>query len=224
VKPTAMLDDGSVHIDPAGLPAQDVYKLLVGSVVPRPIAWVTTLGPSGPNAAPFSCYTFISTVPPMVAISCGRKDGTPKDTVSNALRAGEFVLNVVGEAFMKLMHGTSAEYPADVSEIEALAIPVEPSHLVKVPRIVGVPVSMECRVADVIEFGRLRTQLLIGEVVRFHVRQDCYRSGRVDFEAMRPVARLGGPYYASLGEVHHLAPVASYFHPSSEEKPTPSDA
>ena len=213
-----MSEPGFVDLDPAALPEQDVYKLLIGSVVPRPIAWLTTLGPAGVNAAPFSCYTFVSTVPPMVAVSCGRKHGTPKDTVHNARRSGEFVLNVVSEAFLATMHQTSAEYPADVSEIDALGIATEPSERVNVPRIAGVPVSMECRVADLIEFGALRTQLLVGEVVRFHVRKDCFRAGRIDFETMRPVGRLGGPYYASLGQTHHLPAVAEYFHPSAGRK------
>jgi flavin reductase (DIM6/NTAB) family NADH-FMN oxidoreductase RutF len=204
----------TVDIDPACLPASEVYRLLIGSVVPRPIAWITTMGPGGVNAAPFSCYTFVSSVPPMFAISCGRKDGVPKDTVTNAQRTGEFVLNVVGEEFLHPMHRTSAEYPPDVSEIAALDIPVIASERIGVPRIAGVPVSMECRYVDVIEFGTLRTQLLIGEAIRIHVRADCYRDGRIDTGSVRPVARLGGPFYASLGEIHHLPVVAPYFHDS----------
>jgi flavin reductase (DIM6/NTAB) family NADH-FMN oxidoreductase RutF len=201
----------------AALEPNETYRLLIGSVVPRPIAWVTSLRADGVvNAAPFSCYTFVSSVPPMVAISCGRKNGVVKDTVANARAAGEFVVNVVSEELLEPMHLSSAEFPPDASEVAALGIPVEPSRMVRPPRIAAAPVSLECRTHDVLEFGRLRTQLLIGEVVMFRVRDDCLRGGRIDTAALKPLARLGGPYYARLGETLHIAPVADYFHDLAE--------
>lgn len=202
-----------MEIAVAGLDPKETYRLLIGTVVPRPIAWITSLSREGKvNAAPFSCYTFISTVPPLVAISCGRKHGAAKDTVVNASRTGEFVLNVASEDMLSPMHQSSAEFPADVSEVDALGIPVEQSRLVKVARIAGAPVSLECRTDQVLEFGKLRSQLLIGEVVAFHVRDDCYRDGRIETTAVKPLARLGGPFYAKLGEILHMTPVAEYFH------------
>jgi flavin reductase (DIM6/NTAB) family NADH-FMN oxidoreductase RutF len=202
-----------MEIAVAALDPKDIYRLMIGAVVPRPIAWITSCGEDGKvNAAPFSCYTFVSSVPPMVAISCGRKHGTPKDTVANAIAAGEFVLNVVSEEMLAPMHRSSAEFPPDVSEVDALGIAVEPGRLVQAPRVVGAPVSLECRTEQVLEFGQLRTQLLIGEVVMFHVRDDCYRDGRIETAAVKPLARLGGPYYARLGEILHMTPVAEYFH------------
>jgi flavin reductase (DIM6/NTAB) family NADH-FMN oxidoreductase RutF len=202
-----------MEIAVAELEPQAVYRLMIGAVVPRPIAWLTSTGESGAvNAAPFSCYTFISTVPPMVAISCGRKNGVSKDSVVNATRTGDFVLNVVSEDLLAPMHRSSAEFPPDVSEIDALDIPVEASRLVGTPRIARAPVSLECRTRQVLEFGELRTQLLIGEVVMFHIREDCYRDGRIETAMLKPLARLGGPYYARLGEILHMAPVAEYFH------------
>jgi flavin reductase (DIM6/NTAB) family NADH-FMN oxidoreductase RutF len=203
-----------VDLDVAALVPHDVYRLLIGSVIPRPIAWLTSLGPNGVNAAPFSCYTFVSTVPPLVAMSCGRKGTESKDSVVNAQREGEFVLNVVSEEFLLPMHRSSAEFPADMSEVTALGIETEASHMIRTPRVRGVPVSMECRTHQVIEFGSFRTQLLVGEVVRFHVRKDCYSDGRIDVKAVKPVGRLGGPSYAALGKFFHMDPVGEYFHPA----------
>jgi polar amino acid transport system permease protein len=195
------------------LEPNEVYRLLIGSVVPRPIAWITSRGADGRiNAAPFSCYTFVSTVPPLVAISCGRKHGVIKDTVANAVEAGEFVLNVVSEEMLAPMHQSSAEFPAEISEVEALGIAIEPGWKIGTPRVAGAPASLECRTHQVLEFGALRTQLLVGEVVLFHVRDDCYRDGRIETAAVKPLARLGGPYYARLGEVLHMTPAAEYFH------------
>jgi flavin reductase (DIM6/NTAB) family NADH-FMN oxidoreductase RutF len=195
------------------LQPNDVYRLLIGSVVPRPIAWITSLRGDGKiNAAPFSCYTFVSTVPPLVAISCGRKHGVVKDTVANSVEAGEFVLNVVSEDMLAPMHRSSAEFPSEISEVEALGIAVELGRKLRTPRIAAAPVSLECRTQQVLEFGTLRTQLLIGEVVLFHVRDDCYRAGRIDTAAVKPLARLGGPFYARLGETLHMTPAAEYFH------------
>ena len=205
---------GYIDLDVAAMVPHDVYRLLIGSVIPRPIAWLTSLGSNGVNAAPFSCYTFVSTVPPLVAMSCGRKGTESKDSVVNAQREGEFVLNVVGEEFLAPMHQSSAEFPAHVSEVTALGIETEPSHMIRTPRIKGVPISMECRTHQIIEFGSLRTQLLVGEVVRFHVRRDCYNAGRIDVKAVKPVARLGGPSYASLGQFFHMKPVGEYFRPA----------
>ncbi len=193
------------------LETRAVYQLLSGCVVPRPIAWVTSVGPDGRvNAAPFSCYTFISSAPPLVAISCGRKAGISKDTAANANAMHEFVLNVVDEDLIVPMHKSSAEFPSSVSEIEALEISTLPSRMVAPPRISKAPVSLECRVQQILEFGRLRTQLLIGEVLVFHVRDDLYKNGKIATAEMRPLARLGGPFYARLGEIIRMDPVAEY--------------
>ena len=205
-----------MEFEVAGLDPRQIYKLLMGSVVPRPIAWLTTQSKNGTvNAAPFSCYTFVSTVPPLVAISCGRKDGIIKDTVTHAVAAGSFVLNVVSEDLLTPMHHSSAEFPQTVSEVEALSIETVPSRIVVPPRIAQAPISMECRTDQVLEFGSLRTQLLVGEVLLFHVRDDCERDGRIVTSALKPLARLGGPYYARLGEILEIDPVAEYFHYTS---------
>lgn len=108
------------------------YNLLSGAVVPRPIAWVSSLGLSGEiNLAPFSCYTFVSTVPPLIAVSCGRKLGVVKDTVSNASRSGEFVVNVASYEMLDALHDSSAEFPANISEAATLGVEMVNSRLVQ---------------------------------------------------------------------------------------------
>jgi flavin reductase (DIM6/NTAB) family NADH-FMN oxidoreductase RutF len=197
-----------IDVRPESLSAAESYKLLVGIVVPRPIAWVTTRNADGSiNLAPFSCYTFVSSEPPMVAISIGRRAGIAKDTSRNAQRVGEFVVNVVDESQAMPMHLSSAEHPADASEAEIHGVTLAPSITVATPRVAAAPIALECRLDQVIPFGRLKTDLVIGEVTLFRIADALYRAGKVDSIAMKPLARLGGPNYARLGEILTLPTV-----------------
>ena len=190
-----------IELSADALSAAEAYKLLVGIVVPRPIAWVSTLNETGGvNLAPFSCYTFVSSDPPMVAVNCGRRQGALKDTGRNAARSGEFVVNVVTEDLAWPMHHSSAEHPAETSEAELLGIAMAPSLVVAPPRVAAAPIALECRLDSILEFGRLKSQLLVGEVLRFRIDEALYRDGKVDVARFRPLARLGGPNYARLGE------------------------
>jgi flavin reductase (DIM6/NTAB) family NADH-FMN oxidoreductase RutF len=204
-----------VEIDPARFDVETVYKLLVGAVVPRPIAWVTTRAESGKvNLAPFSCFTFVSSDPPMVAISVGRLRGELKDTARNIARDGEFVVHIADESQVALVHQSSVEYPEEVSEVAQLGLELVPGRRVATPRLAAPPVAMECRHAQTVEFGRLRAQLIVGEVLTFHIEESLYRDGKIDATRFRPIARLGGPRYARLGEIVTLAPV--YVTPKSD--------
>ena len=190
-----------MEIDATVLPEEAVYKLMIGSVVPRPIAWVTTISPEGVvNAAPFSAYTMVCMRPPTVIVNCARRDGVSKDTARNAEATGDFVLNVVSENLVAPMHQTSAFYPPGVSETKTLEIPVTPSRRVRSPRITAAPISLECRLREILEFGDDRDQNLVGEVIRFHIADQIYSDGKIDQTKLRPLARLGGPLYAKLGE------------------------
>jgi flavin reductase (DIM6/NTAB) family NADH-FMN oxidoreductase RutF len=181
------------------------YKLLTGVVVPRPIAWISTISPSGlSNLAPFSCYTFVSSDPPMIGFNCGRKDGAPKDTAANIHATGQFVVNIVDETMLDPMHRSSAEFPADIDEMEVLGIANEPSDLVSPRRITASPISLECVLDRAITFGRAGAEFLVGEVRLFHIRDDLIRNGRVDTGHLRPLARLAGPVYARLGDIIRL--------------------
>jgi flavin reductase (DIM6/NTAB) family NADH-FMN oxidoreductase RutF len=190
-----------MEIDATTLSEEAAYKLMIGSVVPRPIAWLTTISPDGVvNAAPFSAYTMICIRPPTVLVNCARRDGISKDTARNAEASGDFVLNVVSEHLADLMHRTSAAYPAGTSETDALGIAVAPCRLVRPPRIACAPISLECRLRQILEIGHDHDQNLIGEVVMFHIADEIYAAGKIDQTKLRPLARLGGPLYAKLGE------------------------
>ncbi len=182
------------------------YRLLCGIVVPRPIAWITSVSEAGiVNAAPFSSYNYVAHSPPMLAVNIGSRGGALKDTARNIEKSREFVVNVATVGNMETMHKTSAEFAPDASEAEALGIELLPSHQVKPPRIAMSPVQMECKLSQVVRLGRLNT-LYIGEVVAFHLSSEVYDGRHVDSVKMQPVARLGGPYYAALGEIF-LRPV-----------------
>lgn len=196
-----------MEIDAASLDADTAYRLLVGAVVPRPIAWITTLSSSGlVNAAPFSCYTFVCNDPPMLAINIGRRDGQLKDTARNIRDGGEFVVNVVSEDLLESMHATSAECGPEISEVEALQIAVAPSTAVRPPRIAASPVNLECRLDRILELGRLRNDLVFGRIVHFHVADAVCERGRIESQKLKPVARLAGRKYARLGDIVSLLP------------------
>lgn len=191
-----------VTIDAAGLGTPEAYRLIIGCVTPRPIAWVTTVDAAGRvNAAPFSSYNYVAHSPPMLAINIGSRDGHLKDTARNIVDTGEFTVNVATEANMEQMHRSSTEYPPGVSEAEELGIALLPGVKVRAPRIADSPVHMECRLERAITLGRGLNTLYIGEVLAFHLSRDIYDGRHVDSVRMRPVARLGGPYYAALGEI-----------------------
>lgn len=197
-----------MHIDPKSLAAEEAYKLLIGMVVPRPIAWVTTLSATGVvNLAPFSAFTFVSPKPPMLAISVGQKAGVYKDTARNILASEEFVVHIADQPLLEPLHLSSIEHPPEVSEVDELGLATQPSLHVAPPRLVTPPVAMECRLRHCIEFGETRSRLLVGEVLAFHVRDGLLQDGKIDTRALNPICRLGGPRYAILGEIITQTPV-----------------
>lgn len=197
-----------MRIDPAYLDAETAYRLITGVVVPRPIAWVTSLSGSGVlNLAPFSAFTFVSPKPPMLAISVGRKGGTYKDTAQNILNNEEYVVHIADSSLMTAVHESSTEHPPDVSEVEELRLSTLPGERVKVPRLVAAPIAMECRFRQCLEFGETRSRLIVGEVLVFHLRDGLLNNGKIETEALDPIARIAGPRYAKLGEIVTLKPV-----------------
>ena len=193
-----------------GLATPDAYRLLIGCVTPRPIAWITTVDAGGRvNAAPFSSFNYVAHSPPMLAVNIGSREARLKDTAANIARSGEFTVNVATEANMELMHQCSAEYPPGVSEVEALGIALLPGVTVRCPRIACAPVQMECRLERAIPLGRGLNTLYIGEIIAFHLSNDIYDGRQVDSVKMRPIARMGGPYYAALGEIFNRPALAT---------------
>jgi flavin reductase (DIM6/NTAB) family NADH-FMN oxidoreductase RutF len=196
------MKDDFIRVDGEGLKPDDAYRLVVGCAVPRPIAWITSMNADGRiNAAPFSSYNYVATHPPMLAVNIGTRDGELKDTARNIRETREFVVNVATEATLEIMHASAAEYPPEISEAELLDIPLLPSHHIKAPRIASSPVQMECRLDQVIALGTGFNTLYIAEIVAFHLSPAIYDGRRVDSVKMRPIARLGGPFYAALGEI-----------------------
>jgi len=192
----------TMEIDAQGLTAQAAYKLLTGIVVPRPIAWVSTLTAEGSvNLAPFSAFTFLSHDPPMVGVSVGTRSGMLKDTGRNILEWREFVVNIADQSLIQKLHESSYEYPPDVSEAEELGLTAEPSFHIRTPRIAEAPIAMECRLHQCIELGRQPNRLMVGEVLRFRFREGLVVNGKIATTALNPIARLGGPNYATLGEI-----------------------
>ncbi|MEO6739888.1 MAG: flavin reductase family protein, partial [Chthoniobacteraceae bacterium] len=164
---------------------------------PRPIAWVTTLGPDGVvNAAPFSFFNVLGANPPIVGFCPGdRDDGTPKDTARNVRLGHEFVVNLVDEAVAEAMNKTAASLPYGVSEITAAGLTTAPSSVVKPPRIAESPASLEC-----VEWGTLQiggNRLVIGLVKRLHVRDELFDTEklRIRTERFHPVGRMASPHW-----------------------------
>lgn len=191
----------TVSIDPEALAPTDAYHLLNSLVVPRPIAWVSTLSEAGvANLAPHSYFTVVSSNPPIVCFS----SAGVKDTLRNVRHTRDFVVNVVGEELAEPMNLTSADFPPGESEFVAAGLTPAPSDLVRAPRLAEAPAAMECRLVQIIEIGRIPNHLVIGEVIRFHVAARVWRDGRVDLAAVRPVGRLAGSGYSYTREFFRM--------------------
>lgn len=196
-------------LDPRAMSAQDTYRLMTGIVVPRPIAWVTSLSAAGVvNLAPFSAFTFLSMKPALLGINIGRKAGLRKDTANNIQRSCEYVVHIGDGSQMQAIHESSAEYAPDISEVELLGLPTLPCERLRVPRLADAPVAMECRLEQVIAFGRTGSEFFVGEVIAIHVRDGLLHDGKIESTALNPVCRIAGPNYATLGDVVTLRGIA----------------
>ncbi|WP_257348585.1 flavin reductase family protein [Pseudalkalibacillus decolorationis] len=196
-----------ITIDPKTLSSRDNYKFLTGSIIPRPVAFVTTLSEKGVlNGAPFSYFNIISSDPPMISVSVQRQEGQQKDTAHNAIFKGEFVVHITDEFYVNKVNKTAANLPSDQSEVdEAGLTPVE-SNRVQVPGVKEAKIRFECKLEQAIELGNGETScdLLIGRIVCYHILDELYEEGRIDASGLLPVSRLAGSNYAKLGEVFSL--------------------
>lgn len=190
------------------LTAQEHYKLLSGAIVPRPIAFVTTLSTvnGAVNAAPFSFFNVVSSDPPCAIISIGRKQGKMKDTARNALANKELVIHITDESIAGEMNKTAAPLDADVSELSLTGLHTVPSDAIAVPGIQEARVRFECRLIQHIpiinDAGETTNDLLLCRVLCYHLREDVYdpATGYVNNARLQPVARLAGNDYSKLGE------------------------
>lgn len=201
---------------------RQTYRLLIGSIVPRPIAWVSSLSPSGtPNLAPFSFFTMVSHAPPMLSISVGEREHQMKDTGFNIMETKDFVVHTVTDGWEEAMNESSANLDPDKSEFDFAGLETEPSVMVSAPRIKNAPVAMECRFDRMIEFGDdWRTFLVIGKILCWHVREDLMLEDKyVDPWKLKPVGRLGGPRYCRTHEIFEMA--APYSTPDRHDPNAP---
>lgn len=186
------------------LPPKDRYRLLIGSVVPRPIALVTTRDEQGvPNAAPFSFFNCFSHDPPIVALGMElRAEGGLKDTVRIIRASREFVVNLVSEEIAERMNICAVDFPEGMNELAEARLTAVASSVVKPPRIQESPVNMECKLIEELRFGEGgKRSIVLGEVLRFHIHDDVLTPrGHIDLNRMKPVGRLAGSGYIRLSD------------------------
>ncbi len=179
-----------------GDPGTNAYRLLTGLVVPRPIAWVSSEAADGTgNLAPHSFFTVASARPPVVQFtSVGEKD-----TLRNVRETREFVVNLASRPLLDQVNATSASFAPGVDEAEAVAVPMEPSEVVAVPRVEASPAALECRLHDLVPVGD--SVVVLGEVVAFAVRPEVLEDGRPRMSRLQPLSRLGGSEWGLPPEV-----------------------
>jgi flavin reductase (DIM6/NTAB) family NADH-FMN oxidoreductase RutF len=179
---------------------RDAYRLLIGSVVPRPIGWVSTVSADDVgNLAPFSFFMAATGSPPTVVLSTSFRDGEPKDTLRNVMEIPEFVLNVVSEAMGEAMNATSEEFPADVDELIAAGLTPAPSSRVRPVRVAEAPINMECKVVQLVPVGdpEAGSTLIIGEILAWHIRDEVFDAERmrIRLDELKALGRMAGDGY-----------------------------
>jgi flavin reductase (DIM6/NTAB) family NADH-FMN oxidoreductase RutF len=195
-----------ITIVPGDLHPRDAYRMLISVVVPRPIGWTSTIGADGSlNLAPFSFFNAVGGSPPTVLISVGQRIGKPKDTLRNVRETGEFVINIVNEELAEAMNQTSGEWDYEVNEFERAGMTPASSTDVMPPRVAEAPIALECKVTQIVPVTDTAYTLILGHVLRFHIRSDLLRpNGLIDALRLRPVARLSGDEYATIGRVFEM--------------------
>jgi len=198
-----------MEINPNTLNQKERYKLLIGAILPRPIAWVSSIDDEGvPNLAPYSFFT-IGATDPMTLIFCPqiRSDSLgKKDTLSNIERIPEFVVNLTNEETAAAMNRTATVLPPGHSEFDWAGLTPVPSETISVPRVKESPVAFECVLQQIVTIseGRGGGAAVFGEVKYIHVRDDIYVDGYVKLEKLMPIGRLVGSGYARVSDIFDL--------------------
>jgi flavin reductase (DIM6/NTAB) family NADH-FMN oxidoreductase RutF len=193
-------------VRPSEISHNELYGILLNSVAPRPIAWVSTISPSGQhNLAPFSFFNVVCVDPPLLAFAPGLRrpqqpdagHGEAKDTLRNVRETREFVVNIVTYELREAMNLTSGEYDASVDEFELAKLTPEPSKIVRPPRVAESPVSFECKLHQILDFSPRPTSgsLVIGQIVSIHINDAHIRDGRLDRNSLDLIGRMGGMQY-----------------------------
>ncbi|WP_411348574.1 flavin reductase family protein [Paenibacillus sp. WLX2291] len=189
---------------------KDSYKLYTGSIVPRPIALVSTMSAEGiPNVAPFSNFCGVCPQPFTVAFAplTRPEDGTKKDTLRHIEATGQFVINIVTEQIVSQVNEASFEFAYGVSEFRETGLTPVPSVQVQPYRVQESPIHMECVLEDIVKIGEGAgsSNLVLGRVVQMHIEDALYNDGKIDLFQLQPVARLAGEYYARMSDVFTIA-------------------
>ena len=197
-----------MEISPESRSSQDIYKILIGTVLPRPIAWVSSVDPSGNlNLAPFSFFTVASVNPPILCFSPLLKEHSiEKDTLANINQTRDFVVNIVSYDLAQAMNLTSGPYPADVNEFDVAGVTPKQSTFVAPPCVAESLVNFECKLQQIIPLGSepMAGNLILGKVCNIHIHPDIVRNGKVDHEALDAIGRLGGNMYSTIRDCFEM--------------------
>jgi flavin reductase (DIM6/NTAB) family NADH-FMN oxidoreductase RutF len=208
-----------MDVAPSRLAHREFYNILISAVVPRPIAWVSSLSASGqPNLAPFSFFNAVCTKPPLLAFapgmrspkksgaaageSAGARGGESKDTLRNIRETGEFVINLVTYELAQAMNLTSGDYDSSINEFEVATVASAPSKVVRPRRVAESPVSFECKLHQILDFNPAPEggSLVIGEIVSVHISEQHIKEGRLDRNSLDLIGRMGGLQYTRTTE------------------------
>ncbi len=208
-----------MDVTPSQLAHREIYNILINAVVPRPIAWVSSLSASGqPNLAPFSFFNAASAKPPMLAFAPGMRSskksgatgepvGVPKDTLRNIRETREFVINMVTYELAEAMNLTSGDYDASSNEFEVAKLASAPSKIVWPRRVAESPVSFECKLHQILNFNPAPEggSLVIGEIVSIHINEQHIKEGRLDRNSLDLIGRMGGMQYTRTTQRFEMA-------------------
>jgi flavin reductase (DIM6/NTAB) family NADH-FMN oxidoreductase RutF len=200
-----------MNVRPSDLPHSEFYGILINSIAPRPIAWVSTVSASGvPNLAPFSFFNAVCGDPPLLVIAVGLRaakdvkihEGLAKDTLRNIRETNQFVVNVVTYELAEAMNVTSGDYGPEVDEFELAKVTPQQSSVVRPPRVAESPVSFECEVYQIIDFSPAPTgsSLVIGRIVSVYINDANRKDGRLDRNSLDLLGRMGGLQYTTTRE------------------------
>ena len=198
-----------MQIDPAKTSQRNIYKILSGAIIPRPIAWVSSISEEGiTNLAPFSFFNMVGDDPPHIMFSTVRTGDKNKDTLNNVLATKQFVVNLATEDLVEKMNDTSASLPPNESEFDYAGLTPAPSVFIKPPRVQESPVSMECELVHHYSLEGHQNggaTIMIGRVVMIHIDESILLDDfKINMETYKPVARLAGSNYSGLGEIFSI--------------------
>ncbi len=183
-----------MKVEPSSLHGKELHDFFSSVIVPRPIAFISSVNAQGQyNAAPFSTFSRLTLDPPIVVLAFGRRKGQKKDTVRNIEAVGDFVINMVDEDLAERMNQAAADYPPEIDEIREVGLTALKSDKVKSPRIAEAPLSLECKLVQTVEVGNKpnRSTIFLGEILVVHIKDEIMTNGKLDPLKAKIIGRLG---------------------------------